>query len=303
MENQKKPLLTTEEDVLQTSKKMSSTTWSNATKAGITLAVAMAIGGVTAQEANSQTLVNNKQNNRIVENAEKSIGVVGEQVAMYVYNGGMQREIQLKMENQNSNHGQKYEDREFSIFKDENVKNENVQDEDSEKIKTQEEIKEKILRDIDSLVTKDLSVYYNAFHDFQESGVGLVGHKKWKEESGFNLTAFPENINIDFLVNNKNIPYNKQDQVLLKATSEKIWEEELIKWKTQAAKNRASMNPAEYESADLLALEATRQKIVDRLWKEVIKPEMDKAIKQYYSTTKLTTGKTVKDATKHVRNY
>lgn len=92
-------------------------------------------------------------------------------------------------------------------------------------------------------------------------------------------------INIDFLTENKELPYTKAELAEVKKTIEAIFVKHLTAWKTAALASRQSMSPAEYESANLLALETARQAISDELYTTFAKPILDKVFKQIYAKT------------------
>lgn len=97
-------------------------------------------------------------------------------------------------------------------------------------------------------------------------------------------------VSADYLENNKKLPYTKEELEKAKQTFDSIYTKHLTAWQTKALANRQSMSPAEYESANLLALEEAREAIVKALNDKYGKPIIEKVFKQFYATETATKG-------------
>jgi hypothetical protein len=91
-------------------------------------------------------------------------------------------------------------------------------------------------------------------------------------------------LNANYLENNKKLPYTKEELEKVKQGFEAIYTKHLTAWQTKALANRQSMSPAEYESANLLALEEVRTLIVKDLYATYGKTIIEKVFKQFYAT-------------------
>ena len=88
---------------------------------------------------------------------------IGEDIAKYLYDGGIKRQLQKEITKQTTaNHGDIAED--FSIFNDSTVNNINEKGE----ILSKKEMTEDIYHTIDSLVEKDVAAMYLLFQKYQE---------------------------------------------------------------------------------------------------------------------------------------
>jgi len=96
-------------------------------------------------------------------------------------------------------------------------------------------------------------------------------------------------MNIDYFEKNK-LPYSRSEIEKLKSEFENFYNIALSKWKTDALNNRKNEDPTMYESADLLALEKSRQEFVKNIYNKYIKPIVEKVFKQYYSNAKDAAG-------------
>ncbi len=263
-------------------KKVGETLKYNGKKIQLTLALLAVLTMATPKSAEAQTLVKNKQHEEILQGAKNSQETIGEDMAKFIRGGWIERWLQIEIEKQNSKHGDKYEDKDFSLFK-----NKSVQTTDEKgKILSKKAMEDQLKKTVDSLVTNDVATFYLAFQNYQKSGVNIVGNKKWKGELlvWWNLAWFPVDQNVDYLEKNKSLPYTKEDLEKIQQDFEKIYESELSAWKSIALENRKNMDKNTYESANLLALEEAREKIVQRIFEKYIQPIIEKTFNQFYST-------------------
>ncbi len=133
--------------------------------AQITGALAL-IAALTAmtKDMNAQKVVNDRQYNQTGETIKLKQENIGEDIAKYLYDGGIKRQLQKEITKQTTaNHGDIAED--FSIFNDSTVNNINEKGE----ILSKKEMTEDIYHTIDSLVEKDVAAMYILFQEYQKS--------------------------------------------------------------------------------------------------------------------------------------
>lgn len=277
------------------------------------LVAALIAGWINSADA--QTLVNKKWLKKAVNDAKKSQDEIGENMAKFVFGGWIEKWLQLEINKQNSKHWKTYESEKFSIFKDKDVKN---VDDTTTKIFNKQEMKDTLHGVIDSMATKDVATYFLAFKAYQNAGTGLIGSRKEKvqEKIGgnwWNNIGFATDEFIDFLDNNKWLPFSKKQQIEIKAFFEWIYEKELSAWKKDALEKRQSMDKATWESAILLTLEVARQNIVkqictyvdgivDKAFIQFFNQSNDAPVSNGYIAPQNTTGKNVPTKIGNVQN-
>ena len=242
-------------------------------------------------KANAQTLMNKKDVKKVYELAKESQENIGEDMAKFLFSGEIEKWLQDEIVKQNNENLK--DKRDISLFKNETVKELNTP---SDSILSKEEMTEILKRKIDSMVTLDVAEYYKAFEEFQASNVNIAGdQEKGGLEAGWNLLPFETMIDIDYLMNSKDLPYTKKERKEIKEKIESIFAKHLTDWKTKALTYRQSMSAAEYKTACLIALEIARNAIVEELYATYGKSTVDKVFKQFYATqgTYYRDGKTI----------
>ncbi|MFZ2151037.1 MAG: hypothetical protein WAZ12_04345 [Candidatus Absconditicoccaceae bacterium] len=236
-----------------------------------------------ANPTKAQKILTKKEIENVLDKAVKSQDEIGEDMAQLLFGGGLEREIQAEVEKQNSKHPDANSKGKNSLFKNKSVKGDDVNGE----ILSKTEMEELVLEMIDSTATKDFATFYKSFHNYQKAGENLMGHKNGKGEmgSGRNLLPFPVMINVDYFENTK-LPYSKDELENLKGGFEGFYNRALSKRKAEALNSRKNDDPKNYESADLLALEKSRQEFVKNVYEKYVKPIIEKVFKQYYSNAK-----------------
>lgn len=129
------------------------------------------------QTGNAQTIVKQKNYEAILDKARNDQQEIGEDMAGYIWGGGIEKSIKDEIERQNPDHPQAGQDGKFSVFDDDGVVK---SQETKEDILSKDQIREMIKNNIDSLSQKDAAVLYLAFHNYEKSDENLVGHKKGK---------------------------------------------------------------------------------------------------------------------------
>lgn len=243
------------------------------------LAILMTIANPTK----AQKILTKKEIENVLDKAVKSQDEIWEGMAQLLFGWWLERQIQSEVEKQNSNNPDANSKWKNSLFKNKSVKEEDVNWE----ILSKKDMEELVWEMIDSTSTKDFATFYKAFHNYQKAGENLMGHKNWKWEmwAGRNLLPFPVMINVDYFENTK-LPYSKDELEDLKWWFEWFYNRALSKRKSEALNNRKNDDPKNYESADLLALEKSRQEFVKNVYEKYVKPIIEKVFKQYYSNAK-----------------
>lgn len=250
-----------------------------------TLALIALLTGIGIASADGQTLVNKKEYDKILQIAEKSQEEIGEDMAKFLFGWEMQRWLQLELEKQNKKHPWKYIQEEFNIFKEEYVESESEND----SILSTKQMEDILMRQVDSILTKDVARFYNGFHEYQKNGTNLVWKEKWKWDymnSWWNYAEYPVNMNIDALKNYKKLPYKKEELDNLRKEYENIFEKEFSKRKAKSEKARISGEKVDYEGASLRAMEEAKLYIKEQIRKMYIVPFIKEYNKQFHSREK-----------------
>ena len=253
----------------------------NKNKIQLTLALLAVLNIAMPKSTEAQTVVNKKQYEQVLQGARNSQEIIGEDMAKFVRGGWIERWLQVEIEKQNSEHGDKYKDQDFSLFKEKSVKDAD----EKGNILSKKAMENQLRKTVDSLTTNDVATFYLAFQNYEKSGVNIVGNKKWKGKllAWWNLAWFPVDENVDYLEKNKSLPYTKEELKKIQQDFEAIYESELSAWKKLALENRKNMDPNIYESANLLALEEAREKIVKKIFEKYVQPIIEKTFNQFYS--------------------
>ncbi len=243
----------------------------------------LAILMTMANPTKAQKILTKKEIENVLDKAVKSQDEIWEGMAQLLFGWWLERQIQVEVEKQNSKHPDANSKWKNSLFKNKSVKEEDVNWE----ILSKTDMEELVLEMIDSTATKDFATFYKAFHNYQKAGENLMWHKngKWEMWAGRNLLPFPVMINVDYFENTK-LPYSKDELEDLKSWFEWFYNRALSKRKSEALNNRKNDDPKNYESADLLALEKSRQEFVKNVYEKYVKPIIEKVFKQYYSNAK-----------------
>lgn len=243
----------------------------------------LAILMTMANPTKAQKILTKKEIETVLDKAVKSQDEIWEGMAQLLFGWWLERQIQVEVEKQNSKHPDANSKWKNSLFKNKSVKEEDVNWE----ILSKTDMEELVLEMIDSTATKDFATFYKAFHNYQKAGENLMWHKngKWEMWAGRNLLPFPVMINVDYFENTK-LPYSKDELEDLKSWFEWFYNRALSKRKSEALNNRKNDDPKNYESADLLALEKSRQEFVKNVYEKYVKPIIEKVFKQYYSNAK-----------------
>lgn len=251
------------------------------------LAIVAVFMGYGIQSVNGQTLVTKKQYEKILTEARNSQELIWEDMAAFIYEWGIEKFLQQEIEKQTSKLGNSTD--EFNLFDDEAIKNR-----DRDTILSKEAMEKNLRYIVDSISAQDAVRYYEAFHNYQESGKNIVGKKKGKGtyiQPGWNIGAFPTKLNLNTFENNKNIPYTKKEQEVKKTDFENVYEVELSKRKSEAEKNRKQLAPSAFAQADLVALDKARQNIANKIWKQEVQPIVERIFKEYYNKAEDGKGK------------
>ncbi len=251
----------------------------------------MAILLTIAKPTAAQKILTKKEYGNVLDKAVKSQDDIWEDMAQLIFGWWLERKIQVEVEKQNSEHPGVNSNWKNSLFKNKDVKSQNL----NWTILSKTEMEALVLDMIDSTATKDFAAFYKAFHSYQQAGENLMWHKngKWEMWSWWNLLPFPVVMNVDYFEKTK-LPYSKKELESLKSTFEWFYNTALSKRKAEALTNRKSDDVKNYESADLLALEKSRQEFVKTIYEKYVKPIVEKVFKQYYSNSKDASNNTKK---------
>ncbi|MCX6825477.1 MAG: hypothetical protein NTY80_04645 [candidate division SR1 bacterium] len=259
---------------------------SQAGKIAGALAIAAVLG--VATPSFSQTIEKKKGYEKVEKTADAAQENIGKEMAKFIFGGGIERELQIEIEKQNSKHAKNKGD--YTLFKDKNVQDNDAED----RISSKKDMEDKLRKRIDSMATNDVSEYYLAFQKFQKSGINLLGHKKGKGGAGWALLPFTanqdmaEDIKEGFKKDGIKLPYSKgQLESTLEGFAE-IYKKGLTSRQKTALENRKKLTPEEYESANLLSLEEARLKIVEDLYKKYGQTIVERMFNQFYGLDKKT---------------
>lgn len=243
----------------------------------------LAILVTIANPTKAQKILTKKEIESVLDKAVESQDEIWEDMAQLLFGWWLEKQIQAEVEKQNSKHPDANSKWKNSLFKNKSVKGDDVNWE----ILSKKDMEELVLEMIDSTATKDFATFYKAFHGYQKAGENLMWHKngKWEMWSGWNLLPFPVMINVDYF-ENKKLPYSKDELENLKLWFEWFYNRALSKRKAEALNSRKNDDPKNYESADLLALEKSKQEFVKNIYEKYVKPIIEKVFKQYYSSAK-----------------
>lgn len=257
---------------------------SQAAKIAGALAIVAALSA--ASPAQAQTIEKKKWYENIEKIVDQAQENLWKDMAKFVFGGGIERDLQVEIEKQNSKNIKKQGD--FSLFKNKAVQSDDYKD----RISSKKEIEDKLRSKIDSIATNDITEYYLAFQKFQQSGINLLWHKKGKGGEWWNLLPFTvnedmaEDIKEWFEEKSIKLPYSKKQlNETLKGFAE-IYKKWLTSWQKKALDNRKNLKPEEYESANLLALEDARLQIVNELYKKYGQTIVDKIFNEFYGIDK-----------------
>jgi len=104
-------------------KKFEENTKSAIVKMAIMTGLISALTVAVNKTSQAQTLVNKKQHNEILEKTRNAQESIGEDLAKFIFGGGVERWLQLEIKKQNSKHGEDSKDEDFSLFKNDKIKN------------------------------------------------------------------------------------------------------------------------------------------------------------------------------------
>jgi hypothetical protein len=117
--------------------------------------------------------MNKKDVKKVYEVVKKSQENIGESMAKFIFGGEIEKWLQDEIVKQNNEHRKDKE--EFSLFKNEEVKEMNTE---SDLILSKKEMEDILLRKLDSMVTLDVAEYYKSFQTFQASNINIAGDRK-----------------------------------------------------------------------------------------------------------------------------
>lgn len=233
------------------------------------------------ENADSQVVVNKRQYKEILLQGIRSQESIGENVAEFLYGGGIQKLIQAEVKKYKvTGLPQDTLDKpEYALVKRPAIKD----GEERKNVLDIQEIENKLAHTLDSLVDIDGETFLLAYMQYEENNV--VGHKKGKGEmgEGYHLPAFPVVTNIDYLNKNRAIPYSHKQLQVLKAKIERIYNTHFSEMKDQAKTLRVSLKPEEYQYRLAMSIVKATTNIKNDLKKDVLKQIVKQTIDEFFS--------------------
>lgn len=240
-------------------------------------------------EADAQQIVDFKKYKEITEAFKQKQEPIGENMAKFLFGGEMEQYIQEEIQKQTF---EGVDPTKISLFK-----NVNIKDSRKSTVLSVADIEKELKDKLDSILQVDFTTFYTAFRDFEKSGTNIIGTDQKKDifealgiksyldlEGGWHIVPAVVDVDIDYFDENaKNLPYDKKGLESVEKKMEWYYNSYLSKWKDAAQSNRSSKDKSQYKAADAIALQKEFEVMKEKMYKDFVKPVVDRLIKEYYS--------------------